>query len=59
MGKGLNYDKLRPDGKVIFISGGTGILPFCDFIDILFKRVKFLEKINISATLAERDPLIK
>jgi NAD(P)H-flavin reductase len=42
MGQGLGFDKLREGGKVILISGGTGILPFCDFIDILFKRVKYL-----------------
>ena len=59
MGQGLGYDKLRDEGKVIFISGGTGILPFCDFIDILFKRVKYLSKSNISLLLAEKDPLIK
>jgi hypothetical protein len=42
MGKGMAFDKLRPDGKVIIICGGTGILPFCDFIDILFKKTKYL-----------------
>lgn len=59
MGKGLYFDKLKSSGKVIFLSGGTGILPFCDFIDILFKRAKYLEGINIASNLADEDPLIK
>jgi hypothetical protein len=42
MGGGMNYDKLKPDGKVIIVSAGTGILPFGDFIDILFKRIKYI-----------------
>jgi hypothetical protein len=42
MGAGLKYDKISPNGIVAFVCGGTGILPFCDFIDLLFKRAKFL-----------------
>ena len=58
MGKGLSYDKLKVDGQVIFVCGGTGILPLCDLIDILFKRVKYLDQTNISVNLAEKDPLV-
>ena len=43
MGAGMNYQDLREDGKVILICGGTGILPFCDLIDLLFKRIKFMK----------------
>jgi hypothetical protein len=25
-------------GKIIIVTGGTGIFPFIDFIDILFKK---------------------
>lgn len=42
MGAGMNYQNLRNDGKVIIVCGGTGVLPFCDLIDLLFKRVKYL-----------------
>lgn len=35
------------------------MLPFCDFIDILFKRVKYINNNNISNILAERDPIVK
>jgi len=41
------------------ICGGTGLLPFVDLIDLLFKRVKYLEESNLSANLATNDPLVK
>ena len=43
MGCGMKYQNIGPQGKVLIVCGGTGILPFCDFIDILFKRAKHLE----------------
>jgi hypothetical protein len=43
MGAGMKFDQIPSKGKVIIVCGGTGILPFCDFIDLLFKRTKFLE----------------
>lgn len=42
MGAGMKYDYLGEEGKVIILCGGTGIFPFYDFIDLLFKRVKLL-----------------
>ena len=42
MGCGMNYQSLNSSGKVVIVCGGTGILPFCDFIDILFKKFKHL-----------------
>ncbi len=35
-GLGLQLKELGP-GKVIIIAGGTGLLPFSDLIDLLFK----------------------
>lgn len=34
LGRGL---ELKPDGKNIAFIGGTGILPFIDLLDFLFK----------------------
>jgi hypothetical protein len=42
MGAGLRYDKVPEKGLVLIICGGTGFLPFCDLIDMLFKRVTYL-----------------
>ena len=58
MGAGMHYEKIPESGKVILVSGGTGVLPFCDFIDLLFKRVKYLEGANISSEIVKNDPLI-
>jgi hypothetical protein len=43
MGSGMNLENLPYFGKIIIICGGTGLLPFSDFIDLLFKRIKYLE----------------
>jgi hypothetical protein len=42
MGAGMKYGTIRDSGLVVFVTGGTGLLPFCDFVDLLFKRVKYL-----------------
>lgn len=35
-GRGLSLNEMMP-GHIIFFAGGTGINPFCDLIDLLFK----------------------
>jgi hypothetical protein len=40
------------------VAGGTGLLPFLDLIDLLYKKVKILEKSNISARLLKNDPIL-
>lgn len=35
-GEGLHLQELTP-GKVIIVAGGTGLYPFSDLIDLLFK----------------------
>jgi hypothetical protein len=40
------------------VAGGTGLLPFLDLIDLVYKKVKVLEKSNISATLLKNDPIL-
>lgn len=37
-GRGLCLD-LLPSGDVVFIAGGTGLFPFLDLIDLMFKFV--------------------
>jgi ferredoxin-NADP reductase len=38
MGRGLDIDKIQP-GRIVLFAGGTGIFPFMDLIDILFKTI--------------------
>lgn len=35
-GEGLHFSHLKP-GKVLIVAGGTGLYPFSDLIDLLFK----------------------
>lgn len=37
-GEGLKFGELKP-GKIVIVAGGTGLFPFCDLIDLLFKRL--------------------
>lgn len=54
----MKFDKIPQGGVVVFVCGGTGLLPFCDFIDILFKRVQVLEGSNLSNMLIKNDPIV-
>lgn len=36
MGRGLCLDKI-PKGRIVIVVGGTGLYPFVDLIDLLFK----------------------
>jgi NAD(P)H-flavin reductase len=35
-GTGLNLVNTKP-GRIIVVAGGTGLFPYCDLIDLLFK----------------------
>ena len=59
MGAGMKYGEIKEEGKVIIVCGGTGLLPFCDFIDLLFKRVLLLEDRPTASDFARKDPLVK
>ena len=59
MGSGMKYGDIKEEGKVIIVSGGTGLLPFCDFIDLLFKRFLLLEGMPSAAEFAKKDPLVR
>ncbi len=55
----MKYGEIKEEGKVIIVCGGTGLLPFCDFIDLLFKRVLLLEGRPTASDFARKDPLVK
>ena len=60
LGAGLALQEKKP-GKIIILAGGTGIYPFIDTIDVLYKKVLFdtdhpkKEKI-LSLNPALKDP---
>jgi NAD(P)H-flavin reductase len=38
LGQGLQLSSVKP-GKIIVVTGGTGLYPFSDLIDLLFKEL--------------------
>jgi NAD(P)H-flavin reductase len=46
-GEGLQFSQLKP-GKVVIVAGGTGIYPFADLIDLLFKDEIMKQEPNLT-----------
>jgi len=38
LGKGMSLHEM-PNGKIIMFAAGTGLHPYCDLIDLLFKEM--------------------
>lgn len=51
-------DKVTPGQVVIFI-GGTGIIPFGDLIDLLFKAVLLQTHPEYRSLILQRSPLLE
>ncbi len=56
-GRGLELDRTVP-GKILVVAGGTGLFPFCDLIDLLFKRKLLEEGHPQSSVIRDRNPLL-
>lgn len=46
-------------GRVIVVAGGTGLFPFSDLIDLLFKDQAVKEGNKLSQELLNADPVLK
>ena len=57
-GEGLHFGELRP-GKIIIVAGGTGIYPFCDLIDLLFKTLLLSTRPDLTNMILENDPILR
>lgn len=49
-GQGLRFGDLKR-GKIIIIAGGTGLFPFCDLIDLLFKSILLSKEPRLRSTI--------
>lgn len=56
-GLGLRFAELKP-GKVIIMTGGTGVYPFCDLIDLIFKEALMKKKPGIRHKIIESDSIL-
>jgi NAD(P)H-flavin reductase len=57
-GEGLHLHELTP-GKVVIVAGGTGLYPFSDLIDLLFKDQLRRTDPSKEALLLQLNPLLK
>ena len=56
-GLGLSLQTMRM-GDIVVIAGGTGINPFCDLIDLLFKDMVISSNHTLSSTIKAYDPIL-
>lgn len=56
-GKGLELDSTRP-GRIIIVTGGTGLFPFSDLVDLLYKSRLVEQKHPQAQLLLEKDPIL-
>lgn len=56
-GEGLQFKSLRA-GRIILVAGGTGIYPFCDLIDLLFKDQLARENPQVMREVRELSPIL-
>ena len=57
-GEGLHFGELKP-GRIIIVAGGTGLYPFGDIIDLLFKNLLMSTKPDLKSMILENDPILK
>ena len=56
-GFGLNLQNVSM-GRVVIFGGGTGVNPFCDLIDLLYKDMLIKSNHPLSATVKAYDTLL-
>ena len=57
-GEGLQIAHTKP-GKVILVAGGTGIYPFSDFIDLLYKEQLMNDRPDAKAEILTLSPVLE
>lgn len=57
-GLGLELEVTKP-GKIVIIAGGTGLFPFSDFIDLLFKTAYLQTNNNLHKEILEKNMILK
>jgi hypothetical protein len=57
-GEGLQLSSAKP-GKIIIVAGGTGIYPFSDLIDLLFKELLIRMRPACTEQIFRLSPILK
>lgn len=48
-----------PNGRIIMLAGGTGLHPFCDLIDLLYKETLVQQNQPLSKEIISQNPLVR
>ena len=56
-GRGLSLNDM-PEGRIVLLAGGTGLYPFSDTIDLLFKEHLVNTGHSQASAIKEADPLV-
>lgn len=56
-GLGLSLDTIDST-KIVLFAGGTGLYPYCDFIDLLYKSMLVSQKHDSAKKLLQGDPIL-
>lgn len=57
MGAGLALHEQKP-GRIIIFAGGTGVYPYIDTFDILYKKLLCDQKHNLKNKIRSSDPAV-
>ena len=57
-GEGLQLAQTKP-GRIIMVAGGTGLYPFSDFIDLLFKEQLMKDRPDLAEEILTLSPILK
>lgn len=57
-GRGVDLEN-TPPGRIIIVAGGTGLFPFSDLIDLLYKSQLIAEGHPRSKELIRHDPVLE
>lgn len=57
-GRGLDLGEM-PSGEIVMIAGGTGINPYCDIIDLLYKELLLANKSPFAEEILDRNPILR
>jgi len=56
-GEGLRMSQTKK-GHIIIVTGGTGLYPFCDLIDLLFKTYLLFNRSDLKRHILAADPIL-
>ena len=57
LGRGLELSE-TPAGRIIIVAGGTGIFPFSDLIDLIYKERLISLKHELSEVILRNNPIL-